>query len=127
MTAVLDTSAALAMIYDEPGSRGVREVVREGAIMSTANLAEVVAKLLEKGFTEDDRRIAVAGLGTAFEPLSIAEALVSGQLRLATRHCGLSLGDRCCLALAIGRRAKVLTADRAWAGLDLGVEIEVIR
>ncbi|MDP1833150.1 MAG: hypothetical protein Q8K67_13910 [Geothrix sp.] len=31
-----------------------------------------------------------------------------------TRPLGLSLGDRCCLALAERERAAVLTVDRAW-------------
>jgi PIN domain nuclease of toxin-antitoxin system len=55
------------------------------------------------------------------------EALDSGLLREATRAAGLSLGDRLCLAAARARQARVLTADRSWAGLDVGVEIEVIR
>jgi len=44
-----------------------------------------------------------------------------------TRHLGLSLGDRCCLALAKELGADVYTAERKWAGLDLGVTVRVIR
>jgi PIN domain nuclease of toxin-antitoxin system len=44
-----------------------------------------------------------------------------------TRHLGLSLADRACLALARRRSARVVTADRTWAGLAVGVEIETIR
>jgi len=47
-----------------------------------------------------------------------------------TRHLGLSLGDRSCLALARSRGITVVTADRAWREIDaeeLGVPVEVIR
>jgi ribonuclease VapC len=39
----------------------------------------------------------------------------------------LSLGDRACLTLAIERNLSVLTADRAWAGLGLPIDIHLIR
>jgi PIN domain nuclease of toxin-antitoxin system len=44
-----------------------------------------------------------------------------------TRHFGLSLGDRACLALAMERKATVYTTDKVWKNLDLGIEIVVIR
>ncbi len=40
---------------------------------------------------------------------------------------GLSLGDRACLALGRRKALPVPTTDRAWQGLDVGVEIRVIR
>ncbi len=58
------------------------------------------------------------------------QARAAAELIAITRPYGLSLGDRACLALAIERKAKVYTADRAWANLtnlSLGIEIEVIR
>jgi len=36
-------------------------------------------------------------------------------------------GDRACLALGLRLGCPVITADRMWAGLDVGVEILVIR
>jgi PIN domain nuclease of toxin-antitoxin system len=54
-------------------------------------------------------------------------ALRAGKLRAAARSRGLSLGDRACLALAQREGLPALTADRAWAGLDIGVEVRLIR
>lgn len=56
-----------------------------------------------------------------------AQAVQAGELRRTTRSTGLSLGDRACLALAASRGLQVLTADRAWTGLSIGLEIECIR
>jgi ribonuclease VapC len=46
---------------------------------------------------------------------------------MTMRQRGLSLGDRACLALAESLRQPVLTTDRAWRGLSVGVEIRLIR
>jgi PIN domain nuclease of toxin-antitoxin system len=51
----------------------------------------------------------------------------AGLLRAGTRGKGLSLGDRYCLALAASRNAVAVTADRAWANLDIGLSIEMVR
>ncbi len=55
------------------------------------------------------------------------QALIAAQLRPQTRHLGLSLGDRACLALGLERRASVLTADQAWQQLPEPHHVEVIR
>ena len=77
--------------------------------------------------TSGEVALSLVGAMPRTEPLSAAQASAAGLLRRMTRAQGLSLGDCCCLALALERGARVMTADRAWAGLDLGVEIEVIR
>ena len=54
-------------------------------------------------------------------------ALGAAALLLPTVAWDLSLGDRACLALARVRDLPAVTADRAWAKLDLGIRIEVVR
>ena len=44
-----------------------------------------------------------------------------------TKKLGLSLGDRACLALGLMSNKTVVTAERLWSRLKLGVAIEVIR
>jgi ribonuclease VapC len=57
----------------------------------------------------------------------VPQAKVAGDLRRLTRIQGLSLGDRACLALAQALGLPAMTADRAWAGLEVGIEIRTIR
>ncbi|MEE4273431.1 MAG: type II toxin-antitoxin system VapC family toxin [Thermoanaerobaculales bacterium] len=122
---VLDASALLALLQDEPGGDRVLTSL-PGALISSVNLSEVVAKLAELGMPESDIRLALS-LGLDVVPFDVALAFSAGALRPATRSMGLSLGDRACLALARSRSLPALTTDRAWRDIDINVEVEVIR
>lgn len=124
---VLDASALMALLRNEPGADAVRQAIAQGATMCTVNVAEVVAKLNEAGMPADDIRQAIQPLGLTVADFNIDLAYQAGVLRARTRHIGLSLGDRACLALAIHLNLPALTADRAWAALDLVLSITVIR
>ncbi len=52
---------------------------------------------------------------------------MAGDLVTQTRHLGLSLGDRACLALGIALKVPVYTAEKAWKKVKVGVRIHVIR
>ena len=126
--AVLDASAVLALLFEETGADVVRMRVRS-ALISTVNLAEVLAKLVDKGVPIEEAARAVEMLGMEAVPLSIKQAQLSGTLRSVTRAAGLSLGDRACLALARDRGLPAVTAERRWPDVakDAGVDVEVIR
>jgi ribonuclease VapC len=126
VTVVLDSSALLALLWSEPGNETVRAVV-DRAMISAVNLAEVVSKLSDRGFDGSAAREAMANLRVAVVGFDEQQAMSVGNLRKATRHLGLSIGDRACLALAQTRAAKVLTADRTWTKLGLGIVIVLIR
>lgn len=126
MTVVLDTSALLAVSFGEPGSDRVLSVL-DTARMSAVSLAETIGKLLDRGIPHETALASVAGSGVVIVDFDAAQAEQAGLLRSVTRARGLSLGDRCCLALAKSLGAPVLTADRAWVGLDVGVRIDLIR
>jgi ribonuclease VapC len=123
---VVDSSAVLAAYFREPGGDLVRGTIA-ARILSAVNLSEVEAKLLERGLSQQ----VIAQLETLLPCETItfdrSQASLAAKLRPLTRSKGLSLGDRACLALAIQQRATVLTADRAWAELDVGIKIEVVR
>ena len=125
---VFDSSAVLAVLFNEPGAeQAIRWLEDDEAVISSVNQAEVLAKLLDTGLSEAD----VAAIGQQLPlqvlPFSAQQARIAGNLRPVTRALGLSLGDRCCLALAREQPgAQVVTADRAWAGLA-GFDIALIR
>ena len=60
-------------------------------------------------------------------PMDYQQAVIGAELRPITKAHGLSLGDRACLALAQIRTLPVLTADKAWAEVDIGIHIRMIR
>lgn len=66
-------------------------------------------------------------LGLEILPFSVEEAEIAARLWSRTRRYGLSLGDRACIAAGIHARARVLTTDRSWLRLDVGVRIEALR
>jgi ribonuclease VapC len=132
VTAVLDASALLALLKGEPGAERVAEALEHGAYLSAVNLAEVLSKLADWGEdpAEAQARMAQVGLlGAAVEvlPFTGEDALEVARLRAPTRAYGLSFGDRACLALARRLGLPALTAERAWAELDLGIPVEVLR
>ena len=124
--AVLDASALLCLLNEEPGSERVLEALPT-AVIGAANLAEVVSKLRERGLSVEEVQDVLGGLPLDVRPLTAAQAYAIGHLRPATRTLGLSLGDRACLALAAELGMPALTADQAWAGLNIGVAVEVVR
>ncbi len=67
------------------------------------------------------------GLEVEVVAFTESQAEVASAMARAARRLGISLADRACMALAIEREIPVLTADRVWALVDLGVEVRLIR
>jgi len=123
---VLDSSALLAFIHGEPGADVVAGVVGD-ALMSSVNLAEVVTKLVQRTRSLDAVRAALGMAAVEVIDFDTPQAEQVGALVALTRSRGLSLGDRACLALAAREAVPVLTGDRIWSTLNLGVEVRLIR
>jgi PIN domain nuclease of toxin-antitoxin system len=124
--AVLDASALLALLNEEPGHELVATVI-SAAIISAVNLSEVVGKLADRGIADQELRSAIDALGLGVVPFDQAQAYAAGLLRPLTRRAGLSLGDRACLGLALLRKAPAYTTDRGWRKVSVGVEVRPIR
>lgn len=126
MIFALDASVVLAVIFDEPGGHDAVDLMCDG-MMSSVNFSEVIARCLERGVDSAVAEQQLDRLSIDIEPFSVTEARLAASLRPPTRHRGLSLGDRACLALAQHRGIPALTADRQWSGLELGVAVQLIR
>ncbi|MCC6149586.1 MAG: type II toxin-antitoxin system VapC family toxin [Planctomycetes bacterium] len=126
MARVLDASAVLAFLLGEKGADAALAAM-PGSQISTVNIVEVFSRMVDYGSPDEDVRQSIREL--ALETVNFDEDLAvrSGALRRETASLGLSVGDRACLATAMKLGATVVTADRAWLKLKLGVTIECIR
>ena len=126
MSAVIDASALLTLLLEEPGAEIVLPALR-GSCMSAVNLSECMVRAIDRGHPAQ----AVAEIVDAYEVTVAAfdarQAAIASELRPQTRAVGASFGDRACLALAQDRAIPLLTADRRLAELDIGIDIRLIR
>lgn len=122
----LDASAVLALLNGEPGGERVEALLAD-AVLNAVNYCEVLGKLIDAGMPEDAARESVDLLGVEAVGFDAELAHLAATLRPTTRKLGLSLGDRSCLALGLARRNTVVTAEKAWAKLKIGVTIDLIR
>ena len=125
---VLDASALLCLLFDEPGADRIERALPE-ALISAANLAEVIAKLVDRGLDGNEVLADLRELDLNVVALDRAQAEAAGLLRSATHKARLSLGDWACLALAQHRGASMLTTDPRQAEVAgaVGVTVELIR
>ncbi|MGD9925821.1 MAG: type II toxin-antitoxin system VapC family toxin [Pseudorhodoplanes sp.] len=124
--AVLDASAVLAVLNGEAGADVVLPFLARGLI-SSVNYAETVAKLIDLGAVPEHARSAVSALGIGVADFNRQLADRTAELRPLTRHRGLSLGDRACIALGEREAAPIVTMDRNWRGILPGLDIRVGR
>lgn len=130
--AVFDASALIAYFSDEPGADRVEAALSRGGLISAVNWAEILAKASDAGvspaaFADAATHRGILGQLLEVVPFNQDAAAGSASLRADTRTRGLSLGDRACLDLARRTRLPVFTADRAWADLELGINVLLIR
>lgn len=126
MRVVLDASALIAYLNVEPGGDVVATHLAE-ATLSAVNYSEVIARLVARGTPLDRAARVVEVLDLEIFDFDAKQGLDAAGLLPHTRTKGLSLGDRACLALAMKLNVPVLTADRAWAALSVGVKVDLIR
>jgi ribonuclease VapC len=124
---IIDASAFLAFLHDEPGAEVVRKHLPH-VLISTLNFCEVIGKYTQRAnLPVEDIRCRLHILTSDIIPFDEHQAFLAASWHKAPQPFGLSLADRACLALAKQRGLPVLTADRIWQTLDLGVTVVLIR
>jgi PIN domain nuclease of toxin-antitoxin system len=124
---VLDASALLAFLNQEPGADRLTTDLLSGAACSAVNLSEVQGKLVGRGLTPDEAWEAALGPVHEVAPFTSEQAKLAGTFIAKTRALGLSLADCACLALGVILDAPVYTTDKSWSQLNLGIPIELLR
>ncbi|MDY7047394.1 MAG: type II toxin-antitoxin system VapC family toxin [Microcystis panniformis WG22] len=129
---VLDASAFLAYLRDEPGAEIVENALINGCYISIINWVEVLSKIVDLGESPEEiiKRLRDEGLlQNSLEIIACNEedAITIAKFRVLTKSAGLSLGDRACLALGKRLNLPVLTADKVWSNLSLGITITLVR
>ncbi len=122
---VLDSSAVLAVLHQEKGAEKALTFFPD-AVVSSVNLAEILTKSIERGHSKDSAIETFNLLQIKVIDFDFEQAAIAAELRPLSKHLGLSLGDRCCLALAMLHNATAVTADKDWAKLTI-CPIELIR
>ena len=115
---VLDASALLSILQDEPGQERVTRILDRSRIHAV-NVAEVLGRLVRAGMPADHACAALRNLHLEIdEDFGAAQAEFCGALLGTSRDLGLSLGDCICLTLAAWLGAVAVTADQIWKHLD---------
>lgn len=124
--AILDSSAILAFINQEKGSEIVEKYL-PNALMSSVNIAEVIAVLYLIDIPENIITKIIDDLNIEVINFDQQQALQTGFLRKTTKNVGLSLGDRACISVATIKKLTIVTADKVWTELGLINNIVLIR
>ena len=128
MTLLLDASALLAYLLDEPGADLIDDRLHESAI-SSVNLGEVATRVAARGGDPRDVIDEVLDSGLDVYEFTFTNSVRLMDVNTLERRWGitLSLGDRCCLATAMAEDLPVLTADREWTRFADLLDVRLIR
>ncbi|MBA2632674.1 MAG: type II toxin-antitoxin system VapC family toxin [Chloroflexi bacterium] len=124
MTTVVDASVVLAWLQDEPGADEAEPLLMDGVI-GAANWAEVLQKTRQHGAPPGIVGRLLASFGLTVVDVKVADAEIAADLwRQGT---ALTLADRLCLGLGLRMGSPVATADAAWAEVEEGPALVLIR
>lgn len=126
---IYDASAVLALLLGETGYDQIEHMLSLApGIICTVNYCEVLAKSQEIGIRTAECDELLAKLPFTIVDSNREMARFAAALRPATKHLGLSLGDRFCIACSFCYRGTAVTADQCWRDLKKsGVPVICIR
>jgi PIN domain nuclease of toxin-antitoxin system len=112
---LLDASALLAVIRNEPGADRVLAVL-DNSVIHAVNLAEVVRKLVAFGKPVDEVIAYTDALNLeVLEELNVKQVHEVAKLAPEAKRLGLSLGDCVCLVIAEWLGMTAVTTERRWS------------
>jgi PIN domain nuclease of toxin-antitoxin system len=124
---LLDASALLALIHNEPGAEQVLAIIDDCEIHAV-NLAEVMRKLVSVGKTVEEVIAYIEALNLdVIENLSVPQVRKLAELTPQAKRLGLSLGDCVCLTIAAWMGMTAVTTDRCWSEGAFNVLVLQIR
>jgi ribonuclease VapC len=123
---ILDASAIIAYLDEEPGSEVVEKWFAKSAA-SLVNVSEVIAVFVRQGYSGLEVAKELQGLIPLIVPFDWEIACLTATLISKTHTKGLSLGDRAALATALRMKTPVLTAESRWLDVSVGVDVHLIR
>lgn len=125
MTKLLDASAVLAFMLDEPGGDVVRELLLNSLVLAP-NWSEIAQKTtLRRPADASNLLASLITAGIEVEPLWREDAERAADIWRSSPS--LSLADRCCLAAAVRLEVPVFTADAEWVTTELDIDVQLIR
>ena len=124
MTTVLDASALLAWLQEEPGTELVRDRLNDG-IVTAANWSEVLQKAQQHGRDANEVAILLQALGLEVADVTKVDGEEAARMWSHAQH--FSLADRLCLAAAKRLGLAATTAESEWKLFEDDIVIEVIR
>ncbi len=124
---VFDSSALIMLFAKEKGYEIIKQRMKN-AIISSVNIAEVYKYCIEvQNLSEEDCRSLIKLSGIKIIEFCEEQALITAKIIKRTKHYGLSLGDRACIALAMLNNHPILTCDKIWQKVDIDIEFIMAR
>jgi PIN domain nuclease of toxin-antitoxin system len=123
---VVDSSATLAVAFEEAGAERVLAALR-GAVISAVSWSETLQKAGAHGLDVQAVIGTLLGYGLTVVPFDARDAARAAELWIVTRTGGLSLADRACIALGERLGRPVLTGDRSWLRFPFSTPVLVFR
>ncbi len=125
---LLDSSAIIAVVKQEVGYQKIEDLIPYTGL-SLVKCCEIVSSLINLGFNKQEIGDILNDLTLNKIPYTEEIAIEAGLLRTSTKHLGLSLGDRACIATAIKMNlVDIYTTDKAWKNLEgMNININLLR
>lgn len=124
---IIDSSALLAVIYNEDGIEEAQKKYFDHSYMSVINAAECLMILNKNGMPIDVAQNLLESIISKFIPTEYHDTPLIAQVKNENIPLELSLGDSTCIALGSKLGVNIITADKTWSEVRCKSKITCIR